>query len=138
MRLPITQQHHFGCGAACVAFVAEVSYRKAVELLGIEKAVKQGFTCQELVVTLQQLGWSFTYKYINAKVQPQIYQDGTIVFIKRSKKYPVGHYLVRYQSQWMDPWINFYANQDISDAQSGWRDRLPGKPIYVLIKKSSH
>jgi len=68
-----------------------------------------------------------------------MYEDGVIVFIKRSVRYPAGHYLARMNGQWMDPWINFPNDQNIKNiknATSGFRKKLPGKPIYALFSRS--
>lgn len=62
-----------------------------------------------------------------------IYRDNVIIFLKRSIDYPFGHYLLRVNSKWMDPWINLQKNKNIKDASSGYRMRLPGKPIYAVF-----
>lgn len=41
---------------------------------------------------------------------------------------PFGHYLIRFNNQWIDPWINL-PNKNI---KAGFRKRLPGKPIYGI------
>ena len=62
-----------------------------------------------------------------------MYQPNAIVYVKKSKKYPAGHYLCRLGHKWMDPWINF-PDRDI---QAGFRRRLPGKPVYVIFPKDT-
>ena len=65
-----------------------------------------------------------------------MYQPNAIVYVKKSKKYPAGHYLCRLGYigyKWMDPWINF-PDRDI---QAGFRRRLPGKPVYVIFPKDT-
>jgi len=59
--------------------------------------------------------------------------EGAIVLLRRSKVYPVGHYLIRHNDQWMDPWMNLPQDNDITRAISGYRKELPGKPMYILI-----
>ena len=132
-REPITQKNPFGCGIACTAFVLGLSYSKTLNLFenGKYKANKSGFYCKEIV---NVLGCEeFSYKYVKDRIKNKIYKDYSIVFIKRSKKYPAGHYLCRYKNKWMDPWINFLKDQNIKNAKSGFRKRLPGKPIYVIF-----
>lgn len=133
MKPPITQKHEFGCGAACVAFVSGKSYSKAVSTLRKAKASSGGFLCKDLVKVLAKFGFSYEYKYLKPKLKRKIYKDDVIVFIKRSKKYPSGHYLARHDGQWMDPWINFDKEHDLSYTKSGFRKYLPGKPIYALF-----
>ncbi len=127
----VTQKHNFGCGAACVAFISNEPYTGVVAALGKEKAETSGFFLVELSNYLSSLGLIYDHKYLNKKIKGSIYYDGVIVFIKRSKRYPDGHYLARKHGLWMDPWINFPS--DINQAESGFRNKLPGKPIYVLF-----
>jgi len=129
----ITQKHEFGCGVACTAFVSGKSYSKIVSLLDKKKAGSTGFYCKDLMSILLKLGFKYEYKYLKPKLKRKIYKDGVIIFVKRSKKYPSGHYLVRYKSHWMDPWINFRKNANIINAKSGFRKRVPGKAVYALF-----
>lgn len=138
MRKPITQKDGMGCGAACLAFILNCSYRKALRLLRSsgEAANTRGFFCRDLVAALQRAGLTYQYQYIKANKRNQIYKNGMIVFIKRSKRYPVGHYLCRYQNQWIDLWVNFPKDQNIKNAKAGFRKRLPGRPIYAIQEVS--
>ncbi len=133
----ITQKHAFGCGAACVAFATELPYQKVIKLLGEKKATKQGFCCKELVQVLQKLGKKYEYKYIKPHILTHLDKPGTIVFMKRGKIYPAGHFVIKTEKGWMDPWINFCENQDISNAKSGFRKELPEKPIYAILPKQN-
>ena len=127
---PIQQEDLFGCGVACVAFILNIEYFKAKGLFkkGKYKARNSGFYCREIVDVLKRTRPNCTYKYIKPKIKNKIYQDSAIVFIKKSKNYPFGHYLVRDKNGWMDPWINF-PDENI---RAGFRKRLPGKAIYVI------
>jgi hypothetical protein len=132
------QKHYFGCGFACLASLLEIEYIQAFNLIegGEQKAVGSGLLCREVVTILQQQGFiNSHYKYLKPRLKRTIYHDGTIVFIKRSKRFPVGHYLIRAEGQWMDPWINFQQNNDAFLAQSGFRKRLPSTPIFAIYAK---
>jgi len=59
-------------------------------------------------------------------------QNGAIVFVERSKKYPAGHYLIKTKKGWMNPWINF---PNISSAKSGFQKVLPGKAQWIIYQK---
>lgn len=133
----MTQEHSYGCGAACLAFVSGTSYEEVVKRSRKKKVDQGGYYCKELVNLSRKLGLYYRYKYLSPRVVRKIYQEGVIIYIKRSKRYPAGHYLVRYQGFWMDPWINFPSNQRIREAKSGFRQRLPGKPIYGIFPISS-
>ncbi len=130
---PVTQKDPLGCGAACVSFITQNNYSEIVFMLGKDDATHKGFYCKDLKAILSTLGFVYSYKYVKPRLKSKIYQDCVIVFIKRSKKYPAGHYLTRYEGQWMDPWINFCQDTNIANAKSGFRKRLPGKPIYALF-----
>ncbi len=131
---PITQKNALGCGAACVAGILDCEYKKALGLFskGIFRSSTYGFNCKDIVEVLDKAGRDYSYCYVNKKTHWKIYRKKTIVFIKRSAKYPHGHYLCRLNGKWMDPWINFQACKDIKKAKSGFRKRLPGKPIYMI------
>lgn len=126
MKPTITQQDSMGCGAACVAFAANKTYTQAVTILGENKARTVGFQLRELVGALSYYGLSYHYKHIKATDRGGVYPDGTIVFIKRSQRYKYGHYLIRHDGLWADPWINLVLDKNIVNAQSGYRKRLPG------------
>ncbi|MBU5537415.1 MAG: hypothetical protein KQA38_02510 [Candidatus Aenigmarchaeota archaeon] len=130
---PTVQKDPFGCGAACIAFLTNRGYEEIVNLLGKNKAKKVGFYLRELCQLLRKLGYNCEYHYLTSKWRKNIYKEGTIVFIGRSKKYPYGHYLIRHKNFWMDPWINFPKNKNISQAKAGFRRRLPGKAIYAVF-----
>jgi len=135
MKKPVVQKDAMGCGLACIAFVVGKSYEQIVGIAGREKAKNRGFYCRELVAILDRSGYFYQYRYLKPRLRKIIYRDDVIVFIKRSKKYPFGHYLVRYQNLWMDPWINFPKEKDVKKAKAGFRKRLPGKAIYALFRK---
>ena len=129
----ITQQHAYGCGVACVAFATGSSYENILKVLPVEPAQTKGFFCKDLVAALNTYGTVYEYKYLKARLRRQIYNKGVIVYIKKSKHYPAGHYLIRSDCFWMDPWTNFTKDQDIKNAKSGYRKRLPGAPIFALF-----
>lgn len=133
MRSSITQKHDFGCGVACVSFATGITYEQSVEKLGRDKAATVGFLCRELVAGLDDLGLNYETQYVTPKIKQRIYNEGVIVFIKRTKHYPFGHYLIRHDGLWMDSWINLPFNKNLQQARSGFRRRLPGKPIYAIL-----
>jgi len=135
---PITQEDDFGCGAACVAFVAKKPYNVIIALLGETNAKTKGYYCRELVDVLAGFDLAYTYRYVKLHKVDLVYLEGSIVFLKRSKKYPSGHYVVRHEGQWMDSWINFTKSKDVNKAKSGYRKKLPGIPQYVLYRSTSN
>ena len=136
MRL-IRQEDNFGCGVACTSSLLRLPYSALVLEFGKEKAAKEGFMCKEIVDVLNKHRKDYCYKYIKPKLRKKIYKNGTIVYIKKCKSYPAGHYLVRYKNCWVDPWLNFKQDKSVRNALAGTRKRLPGKPIYIIFQKSS-
>ena len=129
----ITQQGPSGCAPACVAQLLGTSYSRAVKLFksGKAKEIFKGFYCKEIVTVLRKKGFDYNFEYINKRNSKKIYKNGTIVFIKRTEKYPQGHYLIRFNNLWMDPWINM---PKMNPAKSGFRKKLPGKSIYAILR----
>lgn len=133
MRHTITQEDEMGCGVACVAFATNRSYQQVVSIMGQEKARTTGFRLKEMVDALGSCGLNYRFKHVKPKIRQSIYQEGIIVFIKRSRKYPYGHYLIRHQGIWMDPWINLVIDGNLSHAKSGFRHRLPGQAQWAVL-----
>ena len=131
---PVKQENAMSCGVACVAFVLNIRYQKALKLFeNAQNAEDKGFYCREIVEALEKKNLDSEYKYIkNPAIKRLIYKDDSIVYLRRSKKYPMVHYLCRWNTKWMDSWINFPDE----DRNAGFRKRLPGKPIYVIFTKT--
>lgn len=133
MRHSITQEDGMGCGVACVAFVAGITYSQAVQKLGKEKAKTIGFHLKELADVLSVYNFTYKCRHANSTSRSEQLSDGTIVFIRRSRRYPYGHYLVRHEDKWMDPWINLIIDSNLARAKSGYRYRLPGQAQWVVL-----
>ena len=113
-----------------------MTYKQAANHLGEVQANSTRFWIKDFTAALDDSGKHYIARYIKPPIMRKIYKEGTIVLIRRSKRYPTGHYLIRYKDQWMDPWINLPLNTDIRYAKSGFRKRLPGKPMYALLPQS--
>jgi len=129
---PVKQEDGLGCAVASTAFVLNISYKEALSLfIDGERRVKEeaNFYCPELVKILRGKGLNYSWKKLNKDNMHIINKDFSIVFIKRSKLHPYGHFLVNYKGKWMDPWINL-PNKDI---KAGFREDLPGEPTYAVF-----
>ena len=133
MKHMITQEDDMGCGAACIAFAVNKSYQQVVSVLGQDKARTVGFQLKELVDALGHYELNYHFKHVKPNMKHLIYQDGVIVFIKRSARYPYGHYLIRHSGLWADPWFNLVTDKNIDNAVSGFRQRLPGKAQWAIL-----
>lgn len=127
----VKQEDNLGCAVACVAFVLKLAYSEALTLFEDGKRrVKEeaNFYCPEIVQILKKSGLNYSWKKISINDLPLIKNNYSIVFIKKSKSHPFGHFLVRYNGKWMDPWINLPAR----NIKAGFRNELPGDPTYVI------
>ncbi|MGB4957266.1 MAG: hypothetical protein WBO49_02365 [Candidatus Saccharimonas sp.] len=132
MRDSITQEFDYGCGIACFAFATNQTYQQAADWLGEEQASSNRFWCKDLVAALNSYGLGYLSGYARPHIMEKMELEGAIVLLRRSKVYPVGHYLIRCKDAWMDPWINLADNNDITQAKSGFRRTLPGDPMYIV------
>jgi hypothetical protein len=135
MKYPIKQEDEYGCSVACLANFLNTDYDSTKLLFDKDKAGTVGYACKEIVNALSKKGIESNYRYLKPRLRTTIYEDGTIVFIKRCTRYPTGHYLLRSNGKWIDPWVNFQVDKNIKNAIAGCRLRLPGKPIYAIFVK---
>ena len=131
----VTQENGLGCGLACVAALCKVSYKLTQKnyFKGLGSANTRGYYCKHLIKALSKAGKKYNYGFIKRKIN---WRNGMIVFIKRSKKYPQGHYLVRLNNKWTDPGINLPHDTNLINAKSGFRRRLPGKAQWLIYEDS--
>lgn len=126
--IPVRQEDGLGCAVACVAFVLQIPYAKALDLFTDGKRrvrEEANFYCPELVKILNDNGLNYKWKKIQNE---QDFMDLSIVFFETSPTLPYGHFLVKFDSKWMDPWINLPENP----SKAGFRDSLPGKATYII------
>src|SRR5262245_25122966 len=102
----IAQEHALGCAVACVAFRCRISYSRALELFTTqEKAWTTGFFCVDLLEALARKGYQYEFAaFAHEQNAEALEKEGTIVFIGYCEEYPAGHYLVRGERGWMNPW----------------------------------
>lgn len=119
-----------GCGVACTASILDKSYSETLTLFknGEIRAKTVGFSCRSIVDVLKREG--LNYKRKSAKDPNETFPPDSIVFIDYSAKYPFGHFFAKASAGWMDPWINIHKHPRVA----GFRQELPGKPIYLIYK----
>lgn len=128
----VTQEDMMGCGIACVAFVLGKSYAFTKKLFDKpDKSALRGFLCSELVKGLKKGGRRYAYAKVGPKNKSLLNKSGTIVFLKRDKKFPSGHYIVRGENGWMNPWINFPC---VIPAKSGFEKKIPGESQWIIYE----
>lgn len=131
----IAQLNPYGCGVACVASILGVSYAEALRFFQRPRqAGTRGYYCREVVEALKKGGRNYSYNYLTKKKLFLLKTSRIVIFLRKSKKYPAGHYLTKGNNgKWMDPWINFPE----MPSKSGRRSRLPGKPNYIIYPTRS-
>lgn len=131
MSEPVVQQAPAGCAVACVATLLGIDYESALGLFrdGRNRHFTSGFYNNDIVKALGRKHMKARARHITKTSPGDIYKEDTIVFLKRGGKYPIGHYLLRRNNQWIDPWINF---PNINPAEAGFRKRLPAEVQYVI------
>ncbi len=127
MKTPVVQEDDYGCAVACVAFVLDISYGRALKLFSQGKSRVQvggDFYVREIAAILNSQGLCYKQRYIKSHKKKHIVREGTIILTARNKRYATGHYLVRHNGRWMDSWINLAKYP----RAAGYRLRLPGRP----------
>ena len=133
MNKTVTQEESMGCGIACVAAILDRSYKSAKKLFeNPQYSASRGYYCRDLVKVLNKSGLDYTFAKINKKNKYLVEREETIVFVKKSKNYPFGHYLFKTKRGWMNSWINFPS---INPAKSGFQKKLPAKAEWVIFVK---
>ena len=130
----VTQEQGAGCAIACIASILGTSYKNVLKLFDKNRAPTRGYYSNEIVSALRKKGLNYKYAKLTNKTKKYLEDYGSIVFIKRSKKYPLGHYLLKTKRGWMNSWINF---PNIKPAKSGFQKKLPGKAQWVIYSKHS-
>lgn len=127
MRKSVTQEHGMGCAVACVAYSRDISYKVAHKRFSrLSGAWTNGYKWREVAKAAD-----FDYCYLKPSKKHLLKVTGTIVYVVSCRKYPFGHYLVRTDNGWMNPWIN---NPVIHPAKSGFQKKLPGRAACAIFK----
>lgn len=132
MKKSITQESPNGCGIACFAFVCGITYKQAEDFLGPEQAKSKRFIVKHFREELNRFGINYESRHVRPN-QTISLTEGTIVLLRRSPEFPVGHYLAFHKGKWMDPRINLTSDHNFQKPESGFREVLPGQIMYALI-----
>lgn len=126
-----------GCGIACIANLLSLEYDIVKD--SFEKrfySIGKGVKVFDMATFLmEQTKCEYKAKFFNQKnfdtslAKSNSENLGSITLIYRNEKYPVGHYLLRVENGWVDPWINYPS---IDDVHAGIRSCLPGNVWYVV------
>ena len=127
----IPQKESMGCAVAYVASLLGINYKKILKIIQNKKADKPNFYFKDIVKILSKK--RLNYSYGKAIPRTKKYISGTMVFVKRSKKFPFGHYLLRTREGWMNPWINLPK----TPIKAGFQKRIPGKAKWIIYSNSN-
>ncbi len=125
-----------GCGIACLANLLNKEYLEIKsDFENNFYKVDKGIKVSDLVKYLNSKGLNYAVKFCNTKrdVTPESVslasKLNSITLIRKSKKYPIGHYLLKVETGWVDPWMNLPS---IHNVYAGIRKELPEKPWYII------
>ncbi len=127
-----------GCGIACLANLLDIEYD--IVKKDFEKKfykINRGVNIADMVRYLETRGLKYKSKFFNRrnfdKDEANKYSrlNNSITLIVKSEKYPAGHYLLRVEDGWVDPWYNLPS---IDNVYAGVRKKLPNDPWYVLYQ----
>jgi predicted double-glycine peptidase len=134
MKKYIKQEDSMGCGVACVAYILGISYGKAVDLFTQkQKRGSRGFTSKDITEAIKMSGVTYKSVYVGREKEPKI-ENNSIVYVPKCEYFPYGHYLVKIQNGYMDPFINLHeSNFDYTKARAGLRKTLPNKASMKIV-----
>ena len=123
-----------GCAVACVASQCGLDYTQALRLFEQEKyAWTRGFYCTEVVEAFAKAGRKYDFAVFRASKHREILEvPGTVLFLDPSDQYPSGHYVLRIEDGWMNPWVNF---PQMNPVRAAVVHELAGKVGYVVFPK---
>ncbi|MEK6943077.1 MAG: hypothetical protein AABX00_03380 [Nanoarchaeota archaeon] len=131
----VTQEHPMGCAVACTASLIGKNYMSTLILFSHpEYASTRGYYCKEICDALNKANLNYIWKRVTASTMPFLQRNGIIVFVKKSSKYPAGHFLLKTKKGWMNSWINYPS---IKPAKAGFQRSLPGNAQWVIFPLDS-
>ena len=130
----VPQENPMGCAVACVACQCKMKYQQALNLFDHpDFSWTRGFYASDVVKAFAQANLDYTFeKFESVKHAAQIKQPGTMIFTDANSRYPSGHYFLRLQKGWMNPWANFPQMQPVKAA---FEKSIDGHISYVIFPK---
>jgi hypothetical protein len=130
----VKQEDPMGCGIACVAFVLGISYKEATKLLTLPEKRKTLGIAQVIYEKLSRGGSYDSFSRYVGRLDDTRVEIGDIVYVKKCKMFPSGHYLVKINGGYMDPFINMgEVVGDYTRAKAG--KRFPLKERITMITR---
>ncbi|MDE1848537.1 MAG: hypothetical protein KGH55_00700 [Nanoarchaeota archaeon] len=135
---PVAQEDYNGCSVSCVASLLGISYKKSLKLFGRYYSKEKGAYCRDIVKVLEKKKLNYKYSKVVNKTKRYVNEFGSIVFIRRSKEYPIGHYLLKTRNGWMNSWINLSMITPLKiPVKAGFQKRLPGKAQWIIYPNNN-
>ena len=141
MNKQLIYQHDInGCGIAVLANLLESDYSTIKsDFENFFYPINRGIKVFDVVKYLETKSFHYETKFINPKKLSD--EEGlniaktinSITLIRKSNKYPIGHYLLRTKEGWIDPWFNLPS---IDNVHAGIREDLPNPAMYVILPKN--
>ena len=109
-------------------------------MLFVEKHKKdtRGFTSKDITQALKRGGVTYRPRYVGRENSPKI-ENNSIIYVPKCDYFLYGHYLVKIQNGYMDPFINVHdSDDDYTKARAGLRKILPSRISMKIIPVPHH
>jgi hypothetical protein len=142
MKVPIRQEDDFGCGLACIAYLKNMKYGDITSSnkVALKKAQTSGYRGKFLADILNNLQREseskWKTKYCGKTTNP-IIPNNSIVYISKNDKYQFGHYIVKTEFGFMNPFSNLLeVAGDSRKSKAAFEKEMFGKPVLIITNSN--
>ena len=139
MKREVRQEDDFGCGFACTAYLCDMQYQDVKKFTNNpENAEIGGYRCKPLCDILNRIYKEkksdkvWKTKYVGKTKNPEI-PNNSIIYINKNDKYKYGHYIVKTEYGYMNPFVNLdKVDGDSRLSKSGFENDICGVPSLII------
>ncbi len=139
MKKSVRQEDDYGCGFACIAYLCDIKYQDVKKYTdNPNKAKTGGYRCKSLADALNKIFKEnkidkiWKTKYVGKTKNPKI-PNGSIVYISKNDKYKYGHYIVKTEHGYMNPFVNVDIVQgDSGKSKSEYEKEICGTASLII------
>ena len=132
----VKQEDDFGCGLACIAYLTNKKYRQITNLNpeNLQRATTNGYRGKFLADILNSLDPESKWKtkYCGKTLNPKI-PNNSIIYIAKNDKYKFGHYIVKTEFGFMNPFSNLTeVLGDSKKSVAKFEKKICGVPVLTV------
>lgn len=139
----VRQEDDFGCGFACIAYICDMNYQDVKKCTdNADKAKTGSYRCKFLADTLNRIYKEnkiekiWKTKYVGKTKNPKIPSD-SIVYISKNYKYKYGHYIVKTDQGYMNPFVNVdKVDSDVRLSIAKFERSMCGAPSLIITTEN--